>query len=271
MSKPKISFVIATHSRCQRMLKTLSLLGRNVGRLPHEVIIIDNASTDGTAETLAEQLPRVRRIELDTDVGSTARNLALGAAEGEFVFMLDDDSWPQAGTTERALQVMAEQPRLAAAACYVRQPGHTTRHQPGGLPGAFLGSAVVLRRSAIVEIGGYPVQYGGCLEEYDLAARLWQADWQVKWLDSLLAWQDRPATAEAGDTLKKLTASQLRFWSRYAPPDRHEAMIERTIERYRRIAQRHDALACYQEGLAIGLNAVSHNSTRRRLLPSVWP
>lgn len=267
MSKPKISFVIPTHNRRGRTLQTLRLLARNVGRLPHEAIVVDNASSDGTVEALAREFPEVRRIELDTNLNTAARNLGLAAAESEFVFMLDDDSWPQTGTAERALQVMAELPRLAAAACYVRRPGESVRHEAGGLPGVFLGGGVVLRKGAIQQIGGYPIDYGYYVEEYDLCARLWQADWQVRWFDSLLAWHDPDAGGrDMNRILKMLTANNLRFWSRYAPTERHDDLIEETIDRYRRIAAKESSLPGYQEGLAIGLHAAAHNSTRRRPL-----
>lgn len=266
MRKPKISFVLPTRNRCGRTLKTLSILEQNVTGVLHEVIVIDNASSDGTAEAIARDFPQVRLIELSENLNTAARNLGVSAADSPLVFMLDDDSWPEKGTTEEALRVMAREPRLAAAACYVRRYGRQT-HEMGGLPGAFLGGGVVLRREAMLEIGGYPVDYGYYVEEYDIAARLWQAGWQVKWFESMQAWHD-PDTAgrDMNRILKMLTANNLRFWSRYAPVRLHEAMIQETIERYRKIAEKEGALAGYQEGLKIGLEAVWRNNTRRRPL-----
>lgn len=266
MPRPKISFVMPTRDRCGRILETLSILQRNVADVPHEVIVIDNASSDGTAQAIGKAFPQVHLIELSENLNAAARNLGLSAANAELVFMLDDDSWPERGAAEFALHLMARQPQLGAAGCYVQRYGQTF-HETGGLPGVFIGCGAVLRKKAALEVGGYPVDYGYYVEEYDLCARLWQASWQVGWFEPLRAYHN-PATAgrDKNRILKMLAANNLRLWSRYAPVRRYDAMIEETIERYRKIARKEGALAGYQEGLAIGLTAVSHNAARRRPL-----
>jgi succinoglycan biosynthesis protein ExoO len=74
-----------------------------------EVIVIDDASTDGTAslvESLAANDPRVRLIQCDVNGGpGRARNRGLAAAKGEWVAILDADDWyaPQRLQTLTAL------------------------------------------------------------------------------------------------------------------------------------------------------------------------
>ncbi len=266
MPKPEISFVMPTRDRRGRTLETLAILQENAADVPHEVIVIDNASSDGTAEAVQRDFPQVRLVELSENLNSAARNLGISAAEAPLVCMLDDDSWPEKGTPEAALNVMANHPRLAVAACYVHRHGQEF-HEMGGLPGVFIGCGAVLRKDAATAVGGYPTDYGYYVEEYDLCARLWQAGWQVRWVESLRVCHN-PAAAgrDKNRILKMLAANNLRLWSRFAPVTRYDAMIEETIERYRKIAQKEAALAGYQEGLAIGLTAAAHNNTRRRPL-----
>jgi GT2 family glycosyltransferase len=267
MIEPKITFVIPTQNHCGRLLRTLSLAQDSVGGLPHEMIVVDIAGRDGTAEALASRFPRVRLIELSTEQEAAARNLGLSAAQADYVFMLDDGTWPDKGTPEFALAVMAQQPRLAAAVCSIRRPGEPLQHEPNSPPGVFAGGGVVLRRQAVIEVGGYPIDSGGLAEEYDLCARLWQAGWQVRHFDPMVAWYvPSPDGRNANAILRALTASSLRFWSRYAPQGHCREMLDATIEQYRRVASSASAIPGYQEGLALGLDAARRNRSRRRPL-----
>ncbi len=58
-----------------------------------EIIVIDNASTDGTAEALRTAFPSIRLIVLDRNMGASAgRNPGILAAKGEIIFLLDSDA-----------------------------------------------------------------------------------------------------------------------------------------------------------------------------------
>lgn len=267
MARPNITFVVPTHNRCVHVLKTLSLLRASVGRLPHEILVIDNAGTDGTAQAVAERFPQVRLIELGTCHDAAARNLAVSAAQADYVFMLDDATWCDKGTPEVALRMMAEKPRLAAAICDVRPLGEPRRDEPHAPAGVFAGSGVLLRRQAIIEVGGYPLDACDFAEQYDLCARLWLGGWQVQRFEAMLAWREQEASRpDANAVLKILTANSLRFWSRYAPRGQCQAMIDETIEGFRRVAEEQSAQAGFQEGLVLGLDAVRQNRTRRQPL-----
>jgi GT2 family glycosyltransferase len=230
MSNPKITFAITTHNRCARTLQTLSLLRASAGRLPHEILVVDRGSSDGTAEAVAQRFPQVRLIELDTNHEAAARNLAVSAAGCEFVFLLDDATWPDKGTAELALRMMADQPRLAAASCRVRVMGEL-RPEADGPAGVIADSAVVLRRQAILEVGGWPIDYEDCMAGYDLSARLWQADWQVQRFEEMAAWREAAGAARADAPRKPLAASEARFWARYAPQGWYERLAGQSAAR----------------------------------------
>ena len=232
MSSPKITFVITTHNRCAQALKTLSLLRASGWRLPHEILVIDNGSQDGTGEAVARRFPQVRLIELSSNQAAAARNLGVSAVTSEFVFLLDDATWPDKGTAELALRMMAEQPRLAAASCRVHPLGELPRSETDG-PAGVIAGAVVLRRQAVLEVGGWPLDYEDCMAGYDLSARLWQAGWQVQRFEGMVAWREADAASQ-GDLLRKpLVASEARFWSRYAPEGRYEALVGEPAARCR--------------------------------------
>jgi GT2 family glycosyltransferase len=267
MVGPRVTFVIPTHNQCAQVLKTLSLLRATVGRLAHEILVIDNGCTDNTVQAVADRFPQVRFIELTDPCDAAARNLGLCAAQANFVFMLDDATWCDKDATENGLQMMAEQPRLAAAECRIRPLGGLLRSAPRGPAGVFAGSGVLLRRQAILEVGGYPIDASDLAEQYDLCARLWQADWQVRRFESMPAWREpRTSPPDANLVLRVLTANSLRFWSKYAPEDQQQAILEETIEGFRCVAEKASALAGFEEGLVLGLAAARHNRAHRHPL-----
>lgn len=87
-----------------------SVLGQ--GLADHEVIVLDNASTDDTPQVLHRiRDPRLRIIRLNENVGfGGGHNVALSQARGEFLSFLDaDDRW-RPGKLKRELAIMASEP-----------------------------------------------------------------------------------------------------------------------------------------------------------------
>ena len=97
----KLSYVIISHNRRQRLLETLPRLTRRTP-LPAdqwETIVVDNASADGTADAVAQQFPQVKLIRNSKNEGMYARNRGIAQSQGQYVITLDDDSYPADGRT----------------------------------------------------------------------------------------------------------------------------------------------------------------------------
>ncbi len=251
MIEPKITFLVSTHDRASLAIETLARVEAAAGQMAHEIILVDNASTDGTVDLVEGGFPHVRRIELPTNLPAAGWNLGLAAAAAPFVFMLSPGTWPEQGTTRHALRQMAENPRLAVAGCYVRRAGQSRIRLAADLPGSFSSGAAVLRREAVVQAGGFAIDYGGCFEEHDLSARLWQAGWQVRQCRQMVVGRDgHPGSAPR---LATQVASRLRFWLRYAPPEHRQQRIEAVLDYYRSIAEQQHAVPEFEEAIVIGL------------------
>ena len=91
----KISIITPVFNRAHCIRRALESLHRQTWSGDLECIIGDDASTDGTWETVREAFPEARLARLEVNSGAAAaRNAALSIASGEFIAFLDsDDEW----------------------------------------------------------------------------------------------------------------------------------------------------------------------------------
>jgi GT2 family glycosyltransferase len=76
----RTTVVVMTRDRRAELLRTLDLMTRLPERLP--ITVVDNASSDGTADAVAETYPEVRLIRASRNLGAVARNLAVEHVTG---------------------------------------------------------------------------------------------------------------------------------------------------------------------------------------------
>jgi GT2 family glycosyltransferase len=189
---PRVAAVMITHNRRGEVLRSLAELGR----LPERprLILVDNASTDGTAEVVPKWFPAVEVLPAGGNLGAAARTLGLRRSTAPYVALCDDDTWWEPGALGRAADLLDAHPSLAVITGRVLV-GAENREDPvckvlemtplprePGLPGfpllGFLAGACVVRRRAVLEAGGFePRFFIGGEEELlaiDLVARGWR-------------------------------------------------------------------------------------------------
>ena len=90
---PDISVIIVSYKVPALLGACLTSLRREVADCSYEVIVVDNASGDETAELVRNEFPDVRLIALEENIGFAAgSNLGARAATGEYVLMLNPDT-----------------------------------------------------------------------------------------------------------------------------------------------------------------------------------
>src|SRR5439155_3389614 len=106
----------------RELLACLESIERSARSVPHEVILVDNASTDGTVEAVRARFPAVRLIANDANVGfPKANNQALPLVRGEYVLFLNPDSGVEPGTLDRMSAQLEAFPERAAVGPRVRK------------------------------------------------------------------------------------------------------------------------------------------------------
>lgn len=187
-----VTVVIATRDRRDELLRTL----RNLRELtpPPPVVVVDNGSTDGTAETVRTDFSDVTVLALPRNHGARARNLGVLAARTPYIAFSDDDSWWAPGALQRAARALDTHPRLGLVAArtlvgpaqhpdpvtslLATSPLPRSPDAPGRSVLGFLACSAVLRRSAFCEVGGFSRLLFFVGEErllsYDLAAAGWE-------------------------------------------------------------------------------------------------
>ena len=85
------SVVIATQDRRPSLLRTIERLLALPEQPP--VIVVDNGSSDGSAQAVRSAFPQVDVVGLDRNLGAPARNIGVRRATTPYVPFADDDSW----------------------------------------------------------------------------------------------------------------------------------------------------------------------------------
>ncbi|WFE30203.1 glycosyltransferase family 2 protein [Solwaraspora sp. WMMD791] len=118
MSRPDVSVVIVSYNTRELILRCLTELYASLATAPSvsvtaEVVVVDNASTDGSADAVAERFPQVRLVRLTDNVGF-GRGVNRGAlvSSGRYLLCLNPDTEP-VGNPVAALVDFAD-----------RHPGH---------------------------------------------------------------------------------------------------------------------------------------------------
>jgi len=112
----EITICIVTYNRRADVDRALQSVYAYTSSLRVEVIVVDNQSTDGTSQFIAEKYPKVKLIYKPVNQGYTpAMNLALAQAKGDFVMPLSSDAELKPGSVEALLDFMRFHPSAGLA------------------------------------------------------------------------------------------------------------------------------------------------------------
>jgi len=244
--RPLCSVVIPTYNGRALLgtcLASVALHRPTDPSLPIEVIVADDASTDGTAEWLACVHPDVRLVRLERNGGfCAAANAGIAAARGRFIQVLNNDTEVAAGWIEAGLDPFAD-PTVGAVAPLVLASfdparvdsagdsysltGWPTKRGQGQQAALFAarlveevfgasGSSAFYRAAALEQAGTFDPLFGSYYEDVDLSFRLRWAGYRCLFAPRCVIYHDVSASYDHGSPeLQRRMArnAEIVFWA----------------------------------------------------------
>ncbi|ONI83720.1 glycosyl transferase [Saccharothrix sp. ALI-22-I] len=231
-SLPEVSVVVVNYRGAE---DTIACLRALFGDLDYpedklQVIVVDNASGDGSADRIRAAAPNAEVIEAPANLGFAGGcNLGVRSARGSVVAFLNNDARPHAQWLREAARVLRVEPAVGAVASKVLDwDGREIDFVDGGLtwfgmgykrhagrpddgthdtPRDVLfgtGSALVVRTSVFRELDGFDERFFMFYEDVDLGWRMNLRGWRIRYVPTSLTFHKHHASMSTVDTSREL-------------------------------------------------------------------
>ena len=212
---PRVTAVVVSYNTREDLRRCLASLRAHSG-IPCRVVVVDNASSDGSADLVEKEFPEARVIRNRENAGfSRANNQGLREAAGSYAFFLNSDAELTPGALPALVARLDARPRLGAVGPRTLSPDGTVqvsfgpaltllaewrqrrlvrgvkRRDPAALkeatarsgvehePDWLSGSCLLARKEALDAVGGFDEGFFLYEEDVDLCLRLRRAGWGV--------------------------------------------------------------------------------------------
>jgi GT2 family glycosyltransferase len=209
MHPPRVGIVVLNYRGADDTIACVNSLRELT--VPASVVVVDNASADGSVERIAAEAPEVELVVNDRNLGFAAGNNAgierALAAGAEFVWVLNNDTTVGPGTLAAMLDAAAGDGRIGAVGAVIhsadrrdevltwgggsvsRWTGRTRDAQgPGDRVDYLTGASVLLRADALRDVGLFDDRFFFTWEDVDLCIRLRDRGWRIVVADQAPVW-----------------------------------------------------------------------------------
>jgi GT2 family glycosyltransferase len=194
--------------------------------------VVDNGSSDGTAEMVESRYPEVRLLRLPVNRGfGAAVNAGARSSEAEWIALLNNDVVADDAFVERLTQICEGRQAEMIAACMRRPDGrvdtlgvvldqslvpydlahgqaYSTVLAAAPVPLAPSGGAAAFRRAAFLEVGGFDEGFFAYLEDADLGIRMRMAGMRCATAYEAFGWHEHAGTLGRGSAEKNRLIAQ---------------------------------------------------------------
>ena len=194
---PSVSVLIVAYESGDHLHHCLAALGAQTFT-DFEILMVDNASTDGAPQAAARAFPQVRLIEAGLNLGFAAgNNLAAAQASGDWLALINPDAFPAPDWLERLVAATRDHPSIKAFGCRQDMDDNTGRldgmgdvmslpgfpyrggyglPDPGPVAGGEIfstcGGAMLIDRATFLGLGGFDERLFCYCEDVDLGYRM---------------------------------------------------------------------------------------------------
>jgi N-acetylglucosaminyl-diphospho-decaprenol L-rhamnosyltransferase len=250
--RPDLSVVVVSYNSSAELGPCLESVQAASDGLDVELFVVDNASSDGSAELVAERFPLVTVIANRENVGfGQANNRAFARARGRYLLVLNPDTAVEPDALRELVKLADAHPNIGAIGPRLEYPDGSFQHSAFKFPdlrqaffgffdvipidsplnGRFpperyrrpfraehlLGACLMLRREALDQVGWFDRRYFMYFEETDLCARLHAAGWLCLYTPSARVTHIQGAATSADPERMSVEfhRSQARFYRRH--------------------------------------------------------
>jgi GT2 family glycosyltransferase len=215
----------------------LSLLAQTYE--PQEIVLVDNGSTDGSADYVMTRYPAVRVIRLPQNTGfAEANNVAIRQAAGTCVALINNDAYAEPGWLEAMVKAVESDPGVGMVACKMLfadapdminstglvldwagfcwdwrggQPDDPTEVAIQECFGPS-GAAALYRRAMLDDVGLFDEDFFAYAEDADLDWRAQRAGWRCLYVPAARVYHIASATAGEGSRFKSFLLGRNKVW-----------------------------------------------------------
>ena len=183
-NQPLVTVNILSFNRKDELRKTLTKVYeqdyKNI-----EVIVVDNASNDGSSEMVKKEFPKVQLIQMKENIGIAGWNEGFKVAKGEYVLVLDDDSYPLSSTIRIGIEKLLSNLTVAIIACRIVSKNEIKNFDKleedlsDKLMTSFTGCGAIIRKSLLEEINGFEKELFIYFHEVEFSIRVIDAGWNI--------------------------------------------------------------------------------------------
>jgi len=204
---PRVSVCILTFNREAELKITLNKVFHELA-YPNdriEVIVCDNASTDGTPQMLSKEFPAVKHMRMPANLWTQAWNWGFANSRGEYLLVLDDDAHIEGTTLKKAVHFLEKEKDVGILSFNVIDPitrYSYTLNYPLGIF-SFWGCAAVIRKDLVEMIGGFDPNIRIYSHEPDFVIRALKSGFKHHvMMDSIAFHRKNPAAYNQFDAFK---------------------------------------------------------------------
>lgn len=209
-----LSIIIVNWNTRALLAQCLRSVYETAGDLKCEVIVVDNASTDGSAEMVSREFPSVRLVRNSENIGfARANNTAMAFAKGRYMLLLNSDTIVTQGALQALVRLADRQPRAGIIGAQLLNvdgsfqasytsfpnlwqeflilsglgrllyrrwyPSHDAGTKSSQVMGYVEGACLLVRPKAVREVGGLDESYFMYAEEVDWCFAMKSKGWQI--------------------------------------------------------------------------------------------